>query len=187
MDWEIYDGLQQRGPMPEEGVFDAIRSGLPRNAYVRQRGATEWLPIETQPLFATALRHRGAAGSWPPPALPPPPPLVGAVQGMPPPVPGPSPALPYAVSAPNAGQPARRKLVGGGCLVQGLGGVLVLGAGGAVYAELALAIPAAAASLGLALLLLGGLLNLKWVCSLCRNPVGGRSMHVCPTCHASLT
>lgn len=189
MDWEIYDGQAQRGPMPEAGVNDAIRSGLPRNAYVRQAGASEWRPLDTHPQFAAALQQRGAPSQWPPPQPPPPPAYVGSPQPMAPAVSGPSPALPYAVSGPHAGQAARRKLVGRGCLVQGLGGALLLGAGVGLYCHVALMVEgvAALAILGLALLLLGGLLDLKWVCGLCKKPIAGRSVHVCPSCHASFT
>ena len=157
MDWEIYDGQMQRGPMPEAGVHDAIRNGLPRNAYVRQAGASEWTPVEAHPLFAGALHQRGPAGDWRPPP-PPPPAYVGAAQPTVPAVSGPSPTTPYAVSGPFAGQAARREL-----------GV------------------AAVALLGLVLVLLGGLLNLKWVCGLCKTPIAGRSVNVCPSCHASFT
>jgi hypothetical protein len=189
MDWEIYDGQLQRGPMPEAGVYDAIRSGLPRNAYVRQAGTSEWMPLETHPLFAVALQHRGAPGQWAPPPPPPPPAYIGAPPPMAPTVSAPPPGTPYAVSGPHAGQPARRKLVGRGCLVQALGIVLLLGAGFAYCSQLSLLVEglAALAILGLALLVLGGLLDLKWVCGLCKQPVAGRSVHVCPSCHASFT
>ena len=189
MDWEIYDGQRQLGPMPEAGVHDAIRSGLPRNAYVRQAGASQWMPLETHPLFAVALQQRGAAGHWPPPAPPPPPAYVGAAQPMAPAASGPPPAMPYAVSGPHAGQAARRKLVGRGCLVQGLGVVLLLGAGLGLYSQVALVVQAVAALaiLGLVLVVLGGLLDLKWVCGLCKKPIANRSVHVCPSCHASFT
>src|ERR1700722_20723471 len=113
MDWEIYDGVLQRGPMPEAAVHDAIRSGLPRNAYVRQAGTSEWMPVETHPLFAAALQQRGAPGHWPPPAPPPPPALIGSAPPTAPAASGPPPNTPYAVSGPPAGQPARRKLAGG--------------------------------------------------------------------------
>ena len=137
MDWEIYDGQKQLGPMPEAGVFDAIRDGLPRNAYVRQRGTSEWMPLETHPLFAVALQHRRAPGQWAPPP-PPPPPLIGAAQ----PVavePRPPPNTPYAVASPHAGKPARRQIVGRGCLVQALGGLLLVGAGVCLHGDVPLA------------------------------------------------
>jgi hypothetical protein len=173
--------------MPEAGVYDAIRSGLPRNAYVRQAGASEWVPVETHPLFGPALQQRGAAVAWAPPPPPPPPAYVGAPPPAPPP--GPPPGTPYAVSGALAGQAARRKLLGGGCLVQGVGGVLLLGAGYGLYSQVDLMMKGAAALavLGLLLLLVGGLLNLKWVCSLCKKPIADRSVHVCPSCHASFT
>jgi hypothetical protein len=188
MDWEIYDGQMQRGPMPEAGVHDAIRSGLPRNAYVRQAGASEWTPLETHPLFAGALQQRGPAGDWRPPP-PPPPAYVGSAQPTVPAVSGPPPTTPYAVSGPFAGQAARRELIARGCLVQGLGVVLLLGAGFALYSNVALMVlgVAAIALLGLVLVLLGGLLDLKWVCGLCKTPIAGRSVNVCPGCHASFT
>jgi hypothetical protein len=185
MDWEIYDGQMQRGPMPEAGVHDAIRNGLPRNAYVRQAGASEWLPIETHPIFGAALRERGPAGDWRSPP-PPPPAYVGAVQPVVA-VAAPPPGTAYAVARPSAGQPARRRLVGGGCLVQGLGIALLVGAGVAPYASLGLVVQGAAAALGLGLLLAGGLLNLKWVCGLCKAPIANRSVQMCPSCHASFT
>jgi hypothetical protein len=167
MDWEIYDGLKQHGPMPEAEVYEVIRAGLPRNAYVRQRGASDWVPIDKHPAFATALQQRGAAGQWPPPGTP------------------------YAVSSPYAGQATRRQLSAGGCFVQALGVVLLLGAGLAPYAGADLVVPAVAAlaalGLGLVLLLVGGLLNLKWVCGQCKQPVAGRSVHLCPNCRASFT
>jgi hypothetical protein len=186
MDWEIYDGQLQRGPMPEEGVHDAIRSGLPRSAYVRQAGASDWLPIEHHPLFAVTLQNRGAPGRWPPP--PPPPAFVGSAQPAAPVVTTPPPTMPYAVSRPTAGQAARRALVARGCLVQVLGIVLLLGAGYMFYSQSALALEALAgvAVLGLVLLLLGGVLDLKWVCGMCKKPIG-RSVHVCPNCHATFT
>ena len=185
--WEIYDGQMQRGPMPEAGVHDAIRNGLPRNAYVRQAGTSDWLPIETHPLFASALQQRGPLGHWAPPP-PPPPALIGAPQPVVL-VETPPPTTPYAVSGMHAGQPTRRELVGRGCLVQVLGAVLLLGAGYALYGQLGLVVwgIAALAVLGLGLLLLGGLLDLKWVCGICKQPVAGRSVHVCPSCHASFT
>jgi hypothetical protein len=188
MDWEIYDGQMQRGPMPEAGVHDAIRNGLPRNAYVRQAGASEWTPVETHPLFAGALHQRGPAGDWRPPP-PPPPAYVGAAQPTVPAVSGPAPTTPYAVSGPFAGQAARRELIARGCLVQGLGVVVLLGAGFALYSNVPLMVlgVAAVAVLGLVLVLLGGLLNLKWVCGLCKSPIAGRSVNVCPSCHASFT
>jgi hypothetical protein len=73
--------------------------------------------------------------------------------------------------------------------VQALGVVLLLGAGFVPYSGVALAVPVVAglAILGLALLLLGGLLHLKWVCGLCKQPIADRSVHVCPSCHASFT
>jgi hypothetical protein len=186
MDWEIYDGVQQRGPMPEAGVFDAIRSGLPRNAYVRQAGTSDWLPVETHPLFATAVQHRGAPGHWAPPPPPPPPPMVGAPPPPQPEVQRPPPGTAYAVS-PHAGKPAKRQLVLGGCLVQVLGAALMLGAGAGLYFALMLPVVAGLAGVGLLLLLVGGLLQRRWVCSLCKQPVGGRAVFVCPSCHAALT
>jgi len=187
MDWEIYDGQAQRGPMPEAGICDAIRSGLPRNAYVRQAGTSEWIPIETHPLFAAALQQRGAPGHWAPPP-PPPPAYVGSAQATVP-ASGPPPATPYAVSGPHAGQAARRKLTGRGCLVQGIGVVSLLGAGVGLSSHVDLMVQAVAALaiLGCALVLVGGLLNLKWVCGLCKQPIAGRSVLVCPSCHASFT
>jgi hypothetical protein len=190
MDWEIYDGQLQRGPMPEAGVHDAIRNGLPRNAYVRQAGTSEWMPIETHPVFGAALHQRGPLGNWAPPP-PPPPPLIGSVQPVVQPS-GPPPGTPYAVSGPLAGQAAQRKLVGRGCLVQVLGVLLLLGGASfwlfgevdPVVKEIA---AASLAGLGLVVLLVGGLLDLKWVCSLCKAPVAGKSVHVCPSCHASFT
>jgi hypothetical protein len=186
MDWEIYDGQVQRGPMPEAGVYDAIRSGLPRSAYVRQKGSSDWVPLEGHPLFAAALQQRGAPGQWPPP--PPPPAYVGSAQPVAP-VSSPPPTMPYAVSMPTAGQPARRQLVGRGCLVQGLGLMAVLGAGVGLYGPVALGVQGAGALaiLGVVLVLLGGVLDLKWVCSSCKKPIAGRSVHVCPSCHASFT
>jgi len=188
MDWEIYDGQMQRGPMPEAGVHDAIRNGLPRNAYVRQAGASEWMPVETHPLFAGALHQRGPAGDWRPPP-PPPPAYVGAAQPTVPAVSAPPSTTPYAVSGPFAGKAARRELVARGCLVQGLGIVVLLGAGAALYGNVPLMVVgvAAVALLGLVLVLLGGLLNLKWVCGLCKTPIAGRAVNVCPGCHASFT
>ncbi len=185
MDWEIYDGQLQRGPMPEEGVHDAIRAGLPRSAYVRRTGSSDWMPVEGYPPFAAAIQQRGAPGQWPPP--PPPPPLVGSVPPVAPAAPAPPPTMPYAVS-PDAGKPARRRLVGGGCLVQGLGILLLLGAGVALYGLFPLVVQAVAALaiLGIVLLLVGGLLNVNWVCSSCRKPVA-RSAHICPSCRASFT
>jgi hypothetical protein len=188
--WEIYDGLTQRGPMPEAEVCEVIRAGLPRNAYVRQRGASDWVALDKHPPFAAALDQRNAPSQWPPPAPPPPPPAyVGAPQPPAPVMAGPPPGTPYAVSSPHAGQAARRKLRGGGCLVQGLGVVLLLGAGVAPYAAVGLVVQAVAAIavLGLALVLVGGLLNLRWACSVCSQPIAGRSVHVCPSCHASFT
>jgi hypothetical protein len=188
MDWEIYDGQMQRGPMPEAGVFDAIRSGLPRNAYVRQTGTPEWLPLEAHPLFAAALQQRGVSGQWPPPPPPPPPAFVGAAQPVVAPV-VPGPPVPYAVSKPTAGQAGRRRLAAGGCLVQVLGSLLLLGAGLALYGAVTLVVQAVAALalVGLLVLGVGGLLNLKWVCSVCRKPIADRSVLVCPSCHASFT
>jgi len=187
MDWEIYDGQLQRGPMPEAGVHDAIRAGLPRSAYVRQAGAADWMPLETHPLFAATLQQRGAPGRWPPP--PPPPALVGSANPVAPVAPPPPSTMPYAVSMPTAGQAARRRLVGGGCLVQALGILLLAAAGCALYGLFALVLEALAtlAVLGLVLLLLGGLLNLKWVCGMCKKPIAGRSVQVCPSCHATFT
>jgi hypothetical protein len=187
MDWEIYDGQRQRGPMPDAGVHDAIRSGLPRNAYVRQAGTSDWMPLETHPVFAAELHHRGAPVPWAPPP-PPPPAYVGAAVPVAPIVTGPPPGTPYAVSSPHAGKPTRRKLVGRGLLVQGLGLVVLLGAGYAFYGGLVLMVEAAGlASLGLVLLLLGALLNLKWACGLCKAPIADRSLPVCPSCRASFT
>jgi hypothetical protein len=93
------------------------------------------------------------------------------------------------VSGPHAGKPARRQLVGRGCLVQVLGALLLLGAGFALYGQIGLVLAAVAglAILGLGLLLLGGLLDLKWVCGICKQPVAGRAVHVCPSCHATFT
>jgi rubrerythrin len=67
--------------------------------------------------------------------------------------------------------------------------VLLLGAGYGLYSQVDLMMKGAAALavLGLLLLLVGGLLNLKWVCSLCKKPIADRSVHVCPSCHASFT
>jgi hypothetical protein len=67
--------------------------------------------------------------------------------------------------------------------------VLLLAASAVPYAGLALVVQAVAAiaALGLALVLLGGFLNLKWACSVCRQPIAGRSVHICPSCHASFT
>jgi hypothetical protein len=188
MDWEIYDGKLQHGPMPEAGVHDAIRSGLPRNAYVRQRGASEWLPLETHPLFAAALQQRSAVGAWTPPP-PPPPAYVGAPQPVAPEVSRPPPTTPYAVAGPNAGQVARRKLVAGGCLVQAVGIVLLPGAFVGLFSDVPLVVQGGEglAGLGVLLVVLGGFLNLKWVCAVCKNPIAGRSVLVCPTCHASFT
>ena len=187
MDWEIYDGQLQRGPMPEAGVFDAIRSGLPRNAYVRQAGTTDWLPIETHPVFATVLQHRPAPGQWAPPPPPPPPALIGAPLPVAPEVPRPPPGTAYAVSA-NAGQRARPTLVARGCLVQVLGGVLLLGAGYGLYAQIAVvAVLAAVAGLGVVLLGAGGLLGLGWICSACKQPVARSGGFMCPSCRASFT
>ncbi len=145
MDWEIYDGQAQRGPMPEAGVYDAIRNGLPRNAYVRRAGATDWAPIDSHPQFAAALQNRGAPGSWAPPP-PPPPAYVGAPQPVAPAVQAPPPTMPYAVSSPSAGQPTRRRLVSGGCLVQILGIALIVGAAAVPYAGVALVVQALAAT-----------------------------------------
>ena len=186
MDWEIYDGQKQLGPMPEASVFDAIRDGLPRNAYVRQRGAPDWVPLETHPLFAVALQNRRAPGSWAPPP-PPPPPLIGAVA----PVvvePRPPPNTAYAVASPHAGKPARRQLVGRGCLVQALGGLLLVVAGVCLHGDIPLLLAGVAviAGLGFVLLLVGGLLDVKRVCSLCKRPVA-RDELVCTSCRASFT
>ncbi len=186
MDWEIYDGHSQRGPMPEAGVLDAIRSGLPRNAYVRQTGAQEWTPIETHPMFAGALQQRGAPVQWAPPP-PPPPAFVGAASPVAPEVPRPPPGTAYAVSG-NAGQQARRTLVARGCLVQGLGTALLLAAGVGLYGEVApVPVVAGVGFVGIALLLVGALLGLKWVCGSCKQPVAGRGVFMCPSCRASFT
>jgi hypothetical protein len=187
MDWEIYDGLTHRGPMPEAEVCEIIRAGLPRNAYVRPRGSQAWVALETHPPFAAALQQRNAPSQWPPPAPPPPVPAYVGAQPVVPAVAAPPPGTPYAVSSPHAGKLARRRPVGGGCLLQGLGAVLMIGAGAAPYAGLTLAVPVVAsiAGVGLALILGGGLLQLKWACSICGQRFAGRSEHVCPTCRAS--
>jgi hypothetical protein len=188
MNWEIYDGQNQRGPMPEGEVYAAIRAGLPKNAYVRQAGSPDWIALDKHPVFAAALEQRGAPGQWssmPPP--PPPPAFIGAPQPV---VTGPPPGTPYAVSSPNAGQPTRRKAVfGGGCLVQALGVALLLGTFVAPFAGVALMVQVMAGVVGAGLLLVfvGGLLNVRWVCGLCKQPVAGRSVHVCPSCRASFT
>jgi hypothetical protein len=187
MDWELYDGQLQRGPMPDAGVYDAIRSGLPRNAYIRQKGASEWVPIEMHPLFASALQQRSAPGQWGPPPPPPPPAYVGAVAL--PAAPDPTRALPYAVAGPHAGKLAPRKLVARGCLLQCLGTLPLLGAGFVLYGRIdrMLEVAGALAIVGLTLLLVGGLVNRRWICGLCKTPLGDRSVLVCPTCHASFT
>ncbi len=188
MDWEIYDGVKQRGPMPEAEVYEVIRAGLPRNAYVRPRGTSDWRPVDSHPPFAAALQTRGAPGQWPPPPPPPPPPaLVGAPPPPQPVVAPPPPGTAFAVS-PDVGRPAPRRLRVGGCLVQCLGALLLVGAGGALYASVGLVVQALAgiAALGLVLLLVGGLLSLKWVCGQCHHPVA-RSTGMCPSCRASLT
>ncbi|MGD0529618.1 MAG: hypothetical protein ABSE49_31055 [Polyangiaceae bacterium] len=188
MNWEIYDGQLQRGPMPDEGVFEAIRGGLPRNAYVRQAGASDWTPIDSHPMFGSAMQNRGAPVQWTPPPPPPPPPLVGAPPPLAPEVQRPPPGTAYAVSAPTAGQRVRRKLAAGGCLVQGLGSLALLGSGFALYTQAAaLPIVAATAGIGLALLFGGGLLGLKWVCGSCKQPVARRGVFMCPSCRASFT
>jgi hypothetical protein len=187
MDWEIYDGQLQRGPMPEAGVFDAIRNGLPRNAYVRQAGTSDWLPIDTHPLFATVLQHRPAPGQWAPPPPPPPPALIGTPPPAVPEVPRPPPGTAYAVSG-NATQRARPTLVARGCLVQALGSVLLIAAGYGIYAQVAaLVVVAAVAIVGLVLLGVGGLLGLAWVCSACKQPVARKGAFMCPSCRASFT
>ncbi len=189
MDWEIYDGVSQRGPMPEAEVCEAIRAGLPRNAYVRPRGTSDWVPIDGHPPFAAALQARGAPGAWqsrPPP--PPPPALVGAPAPPAPEVARPPPGTAYAVASPHAGKPTKRHFAGGGCLVQALGGLLATAAGVAPLAglEVPAVVVAAVSGLGFVLIFAGGLLGLRWVCGQCRQPVA-RSVHFCPSCHASFT
>jgi hypothetical protein len=71
--------------------------------------------------------------------------------------------------------------------VQVLGAALMLGAGAGLYFALMLPVVAGLAGVGLLLLLVGGLLQRRWVCSLCKQPVGGRAVFVCPSCHAALT
>jgi rubrerythrin len=70
-----------------------------------------------------------------------------------------------------------------------LGSLLLLGAGLALYGAVTLVVQAVAALalVGLLVLGVGGLLNLKWVCSVCRKPIADRSVLVCPSCHASFT
>lgn len=108
--------------------------------------------------------------------------------------PTPSSGNPAQGSSYAQGQYARRErkgeFTGVGCLVQGLGLLLVLGAG--VGGFLAFSIPGAIIGGlvggvgGLALLLIGGRMALKWVCSACRNPLADGSVRMCPTCRAHL-
>jgi len=184
MEWEIYDGLKQQGPMPEAQVYEIIRAGLPRNAYVRQRGATEWTPIEQLGGFAAALQQRGAVAQWPPPPPPPPPPpLIGA----PPPEPlaPPPPGTAFAVS-PTTGQPAQRSVRVGGLLLPLSGGLVMLAALFVPFAGVALpmAAIAAAAGVGFVLVVVGGALGVKTVCGLCKAPIA-RGVQICPSCRAS--
>jgi hypothetical protein len=67
--------------------------------------------------------------------------------------------------------------------------LLLLGAIVAPFGGVALAeqIVAALAALALVLLSVGGILNLGWVCGQCKQPVAGRSVHLCPNCRASFT
>jgi hypothetical protein len=92
------------------------------------------------------------------------------------------------VSAPTAGQRVGRTLVARGCLVQALGTALLLGSGFGLYQQVvALPVVAAVAALGLTLLLVGGLLGMKWVCASCKQPVARRGVFMCPSCRASFT
>jgi hypothetical protein len=65
---------------------------------------------------------------------------------------------------------------------------LLLGAGFGLYAQVvALAVFAGVAFLGVALLFLGGILGMKWVCAACKQPVARTGVFMCPSCRASFT
>ena len=45
------------GPHEEDFVLEQIRMGLGRGAYIREPSSQEWVPIDTHPPFADALRR----------------------------------------------------------------------------------------------------------------------------------
>ncbi len=64
VNWEIYDGTAQRGPLSEAEAVAAIRAGeVPPAAQVRQVGTEEWRPLRSHAPFAMALGQ--AAGPAP--------------------------------------------------------------------------------------------------------------------------
>lgn len=69
--WYVAVGGQQQGPWSQEEVVDGIRNHrYGRDAYVFAQGMANWVPITSQPEFASAF---GPAAS----AAPPPPPPMG--------------------------------------------------------------------------------------------------------------
>ena len=69
--WYVAVGGQQQGPWSQEEVVDGIRNHrYGRDAYVFAQGMANWVPITSQPEFASAF---GPATS----AAPPPPPPMG--------------------------------------------------------------------------------------------------------------
>ena len=72
--------------------------------------------------------------------------------------------------------------------MQLLGGLVASGAGVLPVAglEVSATVIAAMSGVGFVLILVGGLAGLRWTCGECRQPVA-RSMHLCPSWHASFT
>lgn len=67
--WYVAVGGQQQGPWSTAEVQDSIRSGrFGRDAYVFSEGMANWVPVTSQPEFASAF---GPAASYAPPPPPP--------------------------------------------------------------------------------------------------------------------
>lgn len=67
----------------------------------------------------------------------------------------------------------KSEIAGAGCLVQGIGLLLL------IFFPLGTVI-------GIVLLLVGSAMSVKWVCGHCGNRVEGKQVKLCPACHASL-
>ncbi len=83
MNWELYDGKEQRGPLSEAEVVAAIHAGeVPPAAQVRPEGKGTWKSLRAHAPFAMALDSTASPPAAPAP-MPPQYPVVAPPQQYP--------------------------------------------------------------------------------------------------------